>query len=169
MIIRRATAEDLPAILEIYNEAVLTTTASYDEEPRTLEHRRQWFAEHEADGYPVFVAAGGGADVIGWSALNQYHARAGYRFTAENSIYVHSRHRGRGVGKGLMQPLIDAAKARGLHAILAGIDSANEVSIRLHRSFGFEQVAHFREVGFKFNRWLDVVYLELLLPRPAAG
>ena len=86
--VRLAAEEDLPGILEIYNDAVLTTTATYDYEPRSLEHRRQWFLERQRDDYPIFVATDGGQRVVGWSALNPYHARFGYRFTAENSVYV---------------------------------------------------------------------------------
>src|SRR5689334_5665161 len=146
--VRAAVEADLPAILEIYNDAVLTTTASYDYEPRTLEHRRQWFAERQRDGYAVFVAVDSDGRVVGWSALNPYHARVGYRFTAENSVYVAADQRGRGEGKLLLAPLLDAARARGLRAIIAAIDASNEVSIRLHAAFGFEQVGHFKQVGF---------------------
>lgn len=163
MIVRPATCEDLPAILEIYNEAVLNTTATYDYEPRTLEHRRAWFDDHVQHNYPVFVAANEAGRIVGWSSLNRYHDRMGYRFTAENSIYVAADQRGRGVGKRLMPPLIEGACQRGLHAILAGIDAQNEASIRLHAAFGFQRVAHFKQVGFKFGRWLDVIYMQLLL------
>jgi len=163
MIIRSATEADLPSVLAVYNEAVLTTTASYDYEARSLDHRRQWFIDHQENDYPIFVADLPGSGVVGWSSLNQYQARPGYRFTAENSIYVLSTHRGQGVGKRLLSPLIAAAQARGLHVILAGIDSENQVSIRLHQSFGFRQVAHFREIGYKFHRWLDVIYMQLIL------
>ena len=164
MIIRPATEADLEAILQIYNEAVLTTTASYDYEPRTLEHRKQWFRDHQAQNYPVFVAVNPEGGVIGWSALNRYHDRPGYRYTTENSIYVSPAAQGQGVGKLLLPPLIQAARELGLHAIIAAIDAANDVSIRLHARFGFVQVGHFKEVGFKFDRWLDVVYMQLLLP-----
>jgi L-amino acid N-acyltransferase len=100
---------------------------------------------------------------VGWSALNPFHARPGYRFTAENSVYVAADMRGRGIGRLLMPPLIDGARQRGLHAILGAIDVTNEASIRLHASFGFEKVAYLKQVGFKFGRWLDVVYMELIL------
>ena len=163
MNVRPAIHEDLPGILAIYNEAVLNTTASYDYEPGTLEHRRAWFEDHVRDNFPVFVAVNEAGRVVGWSALNRYRDRKGYQFTTENSVYVAADARGRGIGKLLMRPLIDAARERGLHAILAGIDAQNEASIRLHASFGFVKVAHFRQVGFKFGRWLDVVYMELLL------
>ena len=163
MKIRSAKVEDLPTILEVYNHAVLHTTASYDYEPRTLEHRTAWFEDHQRQGYPIFVAVNEADDVVGWSSLSKFHDRVGYRFTAEDSIYVAAEHRGKGVGKLLLAPIIQAAKDRKLHAIIGLIDAQNEPSIRLHASFGFEKVAHLKEVGFKFNRWLDVVYMQLLL------
>lgn len=163
MQIRPATRADLPGILEIYNDAVLTTTATYDYEPRTLEHRTQWFEERQRDNFPVFAALDDAGRVIGWSALNPFHTRFGYRFTSENSVYVAADMRGKGVGKLLLAPLIEGAKARGLHAIIAVIDADNEASIRLHAAFGFEKVGHFKQTGFKFNRWLDVVYMERLV------
>ena len=163
MKVRPATHDDLCGILEVYNEAVLNTTATYDYEPRTLEHRTAWFEDHVKHNNPVFVAVDEAGKLVGWSALNRYHDRKGYQYTTENSVYVAAGQRGRGIGKLLMKPLIESARQRGLHAILAGIDADNEASIRLHASFGFVKVAHFKEVGFKFGRWLDVVYLELLL------
>jgi phosphinothricin acetyltransferase len=161
--VRPATEADLPGILEIYNEAVRTTTATYDYEPRTMEHRRAWFADHQRHDYPVFVALGPSGEVVGWSALNRYHDRPGYRFTVENSVYVAAARRGQGVGKALMAPLIESARQRSFHAILAAIDATNEASRRLHTRFGFEPVGHFKQVGFKFGRWLDVVYLERII------
>src|SRR6266487_6479316 len=165
MKVRPATHDDLCGILEVYNEAVLNTTATYDYEPRTLEHRTAWFEDHVKHNNPLFVALNQEGNVVGWSALNRYHDRKGYQFTTENSVYVAADLRGQGIGKLLMRPLVEAARQRGLHAILAGIDAQNEASIRLHASFGFVKVAHFKQVGFKFGRWLDVVYMELLLPR----
>jgi phosphinothricin acetyltransferase len=161
--VRRATHQDIPGILDIYNEAVLHTTASYDYEPRTLEQRTAWFDDHVRNDYAVFVAVNSAGAVMGWSALNPYHDRAGYRFTAENSVYVAAERRGQGLGKRLMAPLIDAARQRSLHAIIAVIDASNEASVRLHAAFGFETVGRFKEVGYKFGRWLDVLYMELLL------
>lgn len=165
MQVRPATVDDVPAILEIYNEAVVNTTASYDYEPHTLEQRRAWFADKQAENFPVFVAVDEAGAVIGWSSLGPFREKTGYRFVAENSIYVAAGHRGQGVGKQLLPPLIEAGRKRGLHAIVAGIDADGEASIRLHASFGFEKVAHFRQVGYKFGRWLDVVFMELLLER----
>lgn len=163
MHVRPATRSDLPAILTIYNDAVLNTAASYDYEPRTLEHREAWFEAHERHGLPVFVVETGPAGVVGWSSLSHYHDRKGYQFTVENSIYVAPAHRGCGLGKLLLAPLIESAGTLGLHAIIAAIDAENVPSLRLHERFGFVRVGHFKEVGFKFGRWLDVIYMQRLL------
>lgn len=160
--IRRARRADCPAILEIYNEAVRTTTASYDFEPRSLEHRLAWFDDHVRNDFAVLVAETD-SRVVGWGSLSRYHERHGYRFTCEDSLYVAESHRGRGIGGRLLAPLIDAAIAREMHTIIAAIDAANETSLRLHRRFGFVECGRFREVGHKFDRWLDVVYLQRLL------
>ncbi len=167
--IRRAKREDCVGILAIYNHAVLHTTASYDYEPRTLEHRLDWFEAHARDDLAIFVAEGESGEVLGWSALNKYHDRLGFRFTAENSVYVAESCRGRGLGGRLLEPLIAAAEVRGLHAILAAIDADNQASIRLHAKHGFEKVGQFRQVGYKFGRWLDVVYMERFIGLPIAG
>lgn len=166
--IRRAVRGDCPAILAIYNHAVLHTTASYDYEPRTLEQRLDWFDAHRRDDFAIFVAEAEAGEIVGWSALNKYHDRVGFRFTTENSIYVAESWRGCGLGGRLLEPLVVAAEGRGLHAIIAAIDAANEASIRLHARFGFEKVGHFRQVGFKFDRWLDVVYMERLIDHGAS-
>jgi L-amino acid N-acyltransferase len=167
--IRPARREDCPAILEIYNDAVLTTTATYDYEPRSLEHRQSWFEDHKKTGLPVFVAVSDDDHIVGWSALNRYHDRKGYQFTSENSIYIATDYRGQGIGKQLLGPLIESARKLGLRAIIAAIDGENEASVRLHARFGFEHVGRFKSVGYKFGRWLDVVYMELLLPEPSVG
>lgn len=163
LVVRPATPADLPGIHDIYNDAVRSTTATYDYEPRSFEYRRQWFADHQRDGYPVFVATLPGGGVAGWSSLSPYHPRAGYRFTAENSVYVAADQRGRGLGGRLLEPLITSARTLGLHVIIAAIDARNTASLRLHERFGFRQVGLFREVGYKFGRWLDVAYLQLTL------
>jgi phosphinothricin acetyltransferase len=167
MKIRAAAKLDVPAILEIYNDAVLTTTATYDYEPRTLQHRMQWLEDHRRIGYPVFVAEDDSGKVVGWSSMGLFHDRKGYQFTSTNSVYVAAHARGRGIGKLLLEPLIDSAKKLGLRAIIAVIDADNEASIRLHARCGFFEVGRFPKIGFKFGRWLDVVYMELLLPEPA--
>jgi L-amino acid N-acyltransferase YncA len=163
MTIRPATHADLPAILEIYNEQVLNSTATYDYEPDTLEGRAGWLEEHEREGYPVLVAEDEAGRVVGWASLSRFRAKIGYRFTVENSLYVAADRRGQGIGRALLAALIKSARERGFHAIVAGIDADSEASLRLHESFGFEKVAHFKQVGFKFGRLLDVVFMELLL------
>jgi L-amino acid N-acyltransferase len=164
--IRRAKRSDIAGILEIYNDAVLTTTATYDYEPRSFDYRLSWFEDHERTGHPIFVAEDETGRIVGWSALNRYHDRMGYRFTVENSVYVAADHRGQGLGKLLLKPLIDTALHNGYRAIIAVIDAQNLASVKLHERFGFEVVGHFKKVGYKFDRWLDVIYMELLLPEP---
>src|SRR5690349_23090521 len=148
--IRTAQEQDLPAILEIYNDAIINTTAVYDYEPHTLEMRKQWFRIKEAQGYPVFVAEENGK-VVGFSSIGPWRAWAAYKYSVENSIYVAADQRGKGIGKLLIAPLIDASVQLNMHTIIAGIDAINEASIMLHRSFGFKEVAHFKQVGYNFG------------------
>jgi L-amino acid N-acyltransferase YncA len=161
--IRPARETDLPEILDIYNHVILHTTAVYTYEPHTLDMRKAWFDDKVRDGYPVFVAEEAG-HVVGLSTYGPFRAWPAYKYTVENSVYVAAGQRGKGVARLLMNPLIDSARAHHYHAIIASIDATNEASLRLHRSFGFEEVAHFREVGYKFGRWLDLKFLELVLP-----
>jgi len=161
-IIRNATVDDLPGILEIYNHAIINTTAVYSEQPHTLDMRLAWYNDRVNNGFPVFVAEINGA-IAGFSTFGHFRAWPCYRYTVEHSVYVHIDHRGKGLAKLLMQPLIDRAREMKLHAMIAGIDAENEVSYKLHQSFGFVEVAHFKEVGFKFNRWLDLKFMELIL------
>lgn len=159
--IRPATRDDLSAINDIYNHFVACSTCTYQEEPSTMQEREQWFAAHGAE-HPITVAEAGGA-VIGWGSLSRFHARSAYRRTVENSVYVaHDRQR-QGIGSALLRDLIDRAKSVGHHTIIAGIDTEQSPSVALHLRFGFEQVAHLKQVGFKFGRWLDVVYLQKML------
>lgn len=160
--VREAKVEDLPRLLEIYNDIIVHTTAVYDYEPHTLEMRKQWWDTKKAQGFPVFVAVDD-EKILGFSSIGPFRAWAAYKFSVENSIYVASDMRGKGIGKLLMPPIIDAAKKLSLHTIIAGIDATNESSIRLHQSFGFEEVAHFKQVGWKFERWLDLKFLQLIL------
>jgi phosphinothricin acetyltransferase len=164
--IRSAREADLPEILDIYNHIIVNTTAVYQYHPQTMDMRREWYHSKIRDGYPVFVAESEGK-VVGFSSYGPFRAWAAYKYTIENSVYVLESQRGKGIARLLMQPLIDDAVARGYHAIIAGIDASNAASIRLHASFGFEEVAHFRQVGYKFGRWLDLKFMELLLETPA--
>lgn len=162
MIIRDAVHDDLPAILEIHNDAIRTTTAIWDEHEVELDDRRAWFDGRRAAGLPVLVAEVDGR-VIGFASYGPWRAKTGYRFTVENSVYVHPDHRGRGAANALMPALIDRARAGEVHAIVAGIEASNAGSIALHEKFGFRRVALLPEVGFKFGRWLDLAYLQLSL------
>jgi L-amino acid N-acyltransferase YncA len=160
--IRKAVREDIPSIHSIYNDAIANSTAVYSYEPVPLEERLLWFETKQQQNFPIFVALDA-LEVVGFSSYGPFRSWDAYLHTVENSVYVAPKHRGQGVGKLLLPPLIDDARARGMHTIIAGIDAANIASIRLHARFGFVQVAHFKEVGFKFNRWLDLVFMELLL------
>lgn len=153
--VRPATRADVPAILEIYNHAVLHTTASYDLEPVSLESRLAWFDQRVRGGWPVLVTALDG-EVTGWATFGPFREKPGYRFTAEHSVYVRHDCRGQGLG-------------RALHSLVGGVDAGNAGSLAFHEGLGFRQVAHFREVGFKFGRWLDLVFLQLPLTGEGAG
>ena len=163
--LRHAEESDLPAMLEIYNEIIVNTTAVWHDEPHTLEMRKTWFAQRKEQGFPVFVAVEEG-ELLGFSSIGPFRPWPGYRFTVENSVYVAANCRGKGVANVLMPPLITAAKELNLHAIVAGIEASNESSIKLHNKFGFTEVAHFKEVGFKFGRWMDLKFLELIIAAP---
>lgn len=160
--IRHAMETDLPQILDIYNEVILNTTAVYDYEPHTLEMRRHWFNSKKEQGFPVFVATEGGR-ILGLSSFGPFRAWAAYKYSVENSVYVASEARGKGIGKLLIPPLIASAKEMKMHTIIASIDATNAASLQLHRHFGYEGVAHFKEVGWKFGRWLDLKFLQLIL------
>ncbi len=158
-LIRNATEADIPSISAIYNDAVIKTTATYDYETEPLERRQAWFRDHLELKLPMIVAVSDSHGVVGWSSLSPFHKRPGFRFTVENSIYIAEPHRGKGIGKKLLAPLITAGESLGLHSIIAAIDATNEASVWLHQQFGFKEVGRFPQVGFKFNRWLDLVYL----------
>ena len=163
-VIRLACPDDLDAINAIYNHYVLHCTCTYQETPEPIASRREWFAAHGA-AHPVTVAELNG-HVVGWGSLSAYHARSAYRYTVENSVYVDQAQHGRGIGSALLRDLIERARALGHHAIIAGIDATQTASLALHAKYGFVQVGHLREVGFKFCRWLDVIYMELRLDGP---
>jgi phosphinothricin acetyltransferase len=159
--IRLATSDDLAAINDIYNHYVPTSTCTYDETPCALEARRAWFVERGPQ-HPVTVAELDGR-VAGWGSLSPFRARSAYRFTCENSVYVHHELHGRGIGGALLVDLIERARTLGYRVIIAGADAEQGPSIALHAKFGFVEVGRFREVGFKFGRWLDVIFMELYL------
>jgi phosphinothricin acetyltransferase len=162
MRIRPATSSDLPATLAIYNREILTSTTIYIDEPQTLEQHHRWFAsKHEAK-MPVFVLEDDDG-VAGFATYGQFRNLPGYRFCIEHSIYVAESKRRLGHGKRLLACLIEAAGSQGMHTMIAAIDAGNETSIKLHTEAGFVQVALFKEIGCKFNHWLDVVFLQKML------
>lgn len=159
--IRRAAPGDVDTITEIYNEAILTTTATFDLEPKTREERMQWFEDHD-ERHPILVAELNG-QTVGWASLTRWNPRAAYDDTVESSFYVSEEHRGRGIGRQLKQAIIDEARRLGFHTIIAGAAEGSEASLHLNRSFGFQLVGTFKEVGLKFGRRLDVTYFQLFL------
>ena len=162
LVIREAGSADIPAITGIFNDAIVNTTAVYFYDPVTEKSRAEWLAAKHAGRWPVFVADEAG-DVLGFSTYGPFRPWPAYQYSVEHSVYVHPERRGRGVGKLLVPPLIESAQAKGIHTMIAGIDSSNSASLRLHRHFGFVEVAHFKEVGFKFDRWLDMLFFQLWL------
>lgn len=160
--IRDATSADAAAIAAIYNDAVLTTTAIWNEVTVDAQNRVDWMAARVAGGFPVLVAEVGGA-VVGYASYGPWRAFDGYRLTVEHSVYVAAGHRGRGLARALMQALIGRARAAGLHVMIAGIEAENRPSIALHESLGFANARTLRQVGQKFGRWLDLTFLELRL------
>jgi L-amino acid N-acyltransferase YncA len=164
--IRDAREADLAAMLAIYNNAVLTTTAVYDYKPRSGEQQTAWFQAKREQSLPVLVADDG-ETVVGFASYGPFRPWPAYLHSVENSLYVAPDRRGRGIGSLLLPALIRRAADRGLHTMIAGIDATNEASLRLHARFGFERVALFREVGWKFERWLDLAFLQLMLGKRA--
>lgn len=162
MHIRPATIDDTESILEIYNHHVLTSVATFDLVPRTLEEQRRWLTGRSG-AHAVVVAMTDDGVIAGFGALSAYRERAGYATTVEDSVYVAEDHQGRGVGRELLEHLVDLARKHGFHALMAKIVGDHERSIELHRACGFEVVGTEREVGRKFGRWLDVVLMECLL------
>ena len=162
VVIRDAQESDLPRMVAIYNDAVLTTTAVYDYKPRSAEDQAAWFKAKQDQRLPVLVAAIN-EEVVGFASYGPFRPWPAYLHSVENSLYVSVEWRGRGIGSRLLPTLIERAAGNGLHTMIAGIDAANEASLRLHAKFGFEPVGRFREVGWKFERWLDLAFLQRML------
>jgi phosphinothricin acetyltransferase len=150
---------DLPAILRIYNDAIRDGTATWDEEPWTMEQREAWFASHD-DASPVLVAECEG-EVCGFAYLSLMSAKSGWRFTREDTIYIDPGFQGRRIGRLLLTALLDRARELDLRLIVASITWDNAASIALHRSLGFETMGTLHNAGFKFGKWLDTTYLQL--------
>jgi phosphinothricin acetyltransferase len=159
--IRAARTDDAERISAIYNEAVLSSTATFDTTPETAAERLVWLAQHDAPRWPVLVAVEGGA-ILGWGSLSRYSDRCAYEGTAEISTYVTGGHTGRGIGTTLARTLLEAGAKNGIHAVVARICTENASSLAMAERLGFERVGVLREVGRKFERWLDVAILERL-------
>jgi phosphinothricin acetyltransferase len=161
--LRDATEDDLPGILEIYNDAVANTTAIWNETRVDLENRRQWWQGRQAAGYPILVLVDAQGAVVGYASYGDWRPFDGYRHTVEHSVYIHPQGRGRGAGRRLMEALLERAMTQGKHVMVAGVDGDNQASIILHQKLGFTQVGQMPQVGCKFGRWLNLVFLQKTL------
>lgn len=160
--LRAAAIDDSEAILAIYNDAIATTTATFDTEPRTRTAQRSWMAAH-APPYSVLVAERDG-EVVGWASLSAWSERRAYAGTSEASEYVAAPYRGRGIGRAMLARLLREADRGGFHTVIARVADGNRASLRLHRAFGFRRIGVMREVGLKFGRQIDVHLLQRMAP-----
>jgi L-amino acid N-acyltransferase YncA len=167
MIISDAEERHLAGILQIYNHVVATTTAVYSEEQVTLESRIQWWQARAALRYPVLVATEGD-EVLGFASFGDFRPWPCYCYTVEHSVHVRVDMRNRGIGAALIKALFPHAIELGKHIMIGGIDAENAASIHLHQKLGFEPVGRLREVGRKFDRWLDLVFVQRILARETA-
>ncbi len=162
MLIRDARDSDLDVILEIHNRAIRESLAIWTEQEADRAERERWLADHVVAGHPVIVAEVDGR-VAGYATYGPWRPKTGYRHTVENSVYVHHDFQRQGVGRTLMVELIERARAAGLHVMVAGIEAGNTASIEMHRRLGFEEPIILREVGTKFDTWLDLAFMRLVL------
>lgn len=154
-------------IRAIFNEAIANSTALYDYAPRTAEMMRAWFTAKEQGGFPVIGMVTPAGELMGFGSYGTFRAWPAYKYTVEHSLYVDVKFRGQGVGKRLLQEIIRHAEGQGYHLLVGGIDSQNAVSRELHRKFHFSHAGTIREAGFKFGRWLDLEFHQLILATPA--
>lgn len=160
--LRPYTDDDIPSILAIINDNILHSTSLYDYEPRSLTKQSELLHDKTAKNFPVIVAEIDG-EIAGFGMYGEFRFRDAYRFTVEHSVYVSNDFKGKGVGGKLLQSLIDLAKKQGLHTMIGVIDAENTESILFHEKYGFKKVGIIKESGFKFNRWLDSVFMQLIL------
>jgi L-amino acid N-acyltransferase YncA len=162
--IRPAGIADVPGILRIYNEVVASSTAIYIDDPVSLQNREAWLLEQQKRGYPVLIAEEGDGDIVGFCSFGDWRgAWPGYRFTVEHSVHIRSDRRGLGIGRRLVEAVFPYAIVLGKHVMIGAIDASNDASIKFHGRLGFREVARFQEVGFKFGRWLDLVFMQRIL------
>ena len=162
LIIREALEQDVPGILAIYNDVIATSNAVYREDPASLDDRLQWFNARREQAYPILVAAGD-SSILGFASYGDFRSWPGYRFSVEHTVHIRADERGRGVGTTLMQALIRRAVEQDKHVMIGGGDADNEPSLRFHERLGFVRAARLRQVGFKFDRWLDLVFVQRIL------
>lgn len=155
------------AVRDIFNDAILNTTALYEYRPRSLDVVLQWFGEKARGGQPVLGAVSDAGELCGFATWGTFRARPAYKYSIEHSVYVHPGRRRQGVARLLMRELIARATAAGFHAMIGGIDASNRESIVLHEQLGFTHAGTVREAAWKFGRWLDLAFYQLLLPGPA--
>jgi len=160
--IRDASESDVPGILAIYNDVIATSTAVYRDDPASLDDRLQWFGARASQSYPVLVAVDD-SGILGFASYGDFRAWPGYRFSVEHTVHIRTDQRGRGVGTLLMRALIQRAIEQGKHVMIGGVDADNEASLRFHDRLGFARAAHLHQVGFKFGRWLDLVFVQRVL------
>jgi L-amino acid N-acyltransferase len=168
MLIRDANPADAAGITDIYNDAVAHTTAIWNEQTVDVTNRQAWLADRNKAGYPVLVAVDGRDTVLGYASFGDWRAWDGYRHTVEHSVYVRGDQRGRGIGEALLRELMQRAQQIGKHVLVAGIEANNTASIKLHQKLGFQHAGHLHQVGTKFGRWLDLVFLQRILDDHAA-
>lgn len=162
IIIRNAESRDLPYIRGIMNDAVLHSTAIYDYNERDDAYVQNWLEQMQQNNMPVIVCESDGS-CIAYGCYAQFRPKDGYQFCVEHSIYVHKDFRGKGCGARLLEELMLIAKSQNIHTMIAGIDAENQFSIDFHKKYGFEQTGYLKEVGYKFGRWLDLVFMEKVL------
>lgn len=156
------------AILEILNDAIVNSTALFDYKPRSPETIAEWFRVKRANRFPVLGAVTDSGELMGFATYGTFRAWPAYKYTIEHSVYVQRDHRRKGVARELMTRLIAAAEEQSYHVMVAGIDAVNHASIALHEQLGFTYAGVIRHAGFKFGRWLDLVFYDLRLRTPAA-
>lgn len=153
-------------ILEIFNDAILTSTALYDYRARTPDSMVAWFNTKAAGGFPVIGVESAAGELMGFASYGTFRAWPAYKYSVEHSVYVHREHRGKGLGTALMRRLIEAAAAREMHVMIGGIDVSNAASVAMHLKLGFVHAGTITQAGFKFGRWLDLGFYQLTLPTP---
>jgi phosphinothricin acetyltransferase len=153
-------------ILAIFNDAIATSTALYDYQPRAIASMESWFRTKEAGRFPVIGAVDDAGTLLGFASYGTFRAWPAYKYSVEHAVYVHQAHRGQGLGKELMQHLIAVAADQQYHVMVGGIDATNAGSIRLHEKLGFRHAGTIEHAGFKFGRWLDLAFWQLLLATP---